>query len=265
MKKFISLTISVLLLASCKEAADFYLGIPLQPRFDENSYTPGLNIFGVVRPDSTGNYNNSFVEIQKVVPAVGSIDSLEVDTIKVTVSYITEGQGSGATKFVQSTFDNTFKQANYRPENTFVPKALQSFYLTCEHPSLPVLTATTMVPEKAVLVPGSIVTGDKYLAFEIQADTSIFMLDVYVFSSSDNLLFSQRYGTISGTSTKIELPINAGYAARAVIYSYDSNLAKYYLASNTSLNFNKYRKPYSTVENGYGVFGSVNISIFVLK
>jgi hypothetical protein len=74
------------LLASCKEVADFYLGIPMQPKFEKNSYVPGLNIFGILRPDSTGSYNNSFIEIQKVMPAVSKNDSLNVDTVYVQLT-----------------------------------------------------------------------------------------------------------------------------------------------------------------------------------
>jgi hypothetical protein len=42
------------------------------------------------------------------------------------------------------------------------------------------------------------------------------------------------------------------------IYAYDENMAVYSTSFNTSFNFNRYRPSISTVENGYGCFGSVN-------
>jgi len=42
------------------------------------------------------------------------------------------------------------------------------------------------------------------------------------------------------------------------IYAYDLNLTKYFTAS-ISIKPNTYQPAYSTVQNGYGSFGSLNI------
>jgi len=49
------------------------------------------------------------------------------------------------------------------------------------------------------------------------------------------------------------------------IYSYDNKLATYYANSNTALNFNKYRTTFSTLDSGFGVFGSMNVSGFRIE
>ena len=80
MRKLILLivVIFVLIVTGCKKMVDFYLGMPLQPTIDENTFVPGLNIFGIIRPDSTGGYNNSYIMLQKVLPAIGIGDSLKL-------------------------------------------------------------------------------------------------------------------------------------------------------------------------------------------
>jgi hypothetical protein len=259
MKKAI-LIYFVLVLGGCKEISDFYMGLPLQPRFEENSFTSGLNIFGVLRPDSTGSFNNSFIQIEKVVPAVGKADSFNVDTVLVTVGGINSEQ-----EFNFALNSNSiFSQNAYRPEGTFIPKPGEMYSLTCELEDFPVLLATTIIPNKAELVKNSIQTGDNYLSFEIKNDTSIFMLDVYCYSG-DTLYGYNRFAAESQSNTLIEMSIDGNKIKSIVVYSYDYNMAKYYLTSNTSLNFNKYRNSYSTVENGYGVFGSVNKNFFKIK
>jgi hypothetical protein len=250
----------IVLLGGCKEIGDFYMGLPLQPRFEKNSYTPGLNIFGILRPDSTGSFNNSFIHIEKVLPALGKIDSFSVDTVLVTVGGFNSGQEFN---FALNS-DSIFSQNAYRLDGIFTPKPGEIYTLTCDLEEYPVLKATTIIPQKAEMVENSLQAEDNYLAFEIKNDTSIFMLDVYCYSG-DTLYGYNRFAAETQSNTLIELSVNGNKIKSIVVFSYDYNMAKYYLTSNTSLNFNKYRNSYSTVENGYGVFGSVNKNYFTIK
>lgn len=251
----------LLMLSACKEIGEFYLGIPLQPKFEENSFTPGLNIFGILNTDSTGSFNNSFIVIEKVLPAVGKIDSFNVDTVLVTI----ENNNSNSEQlFLLTNFDETFSQVNYRPVEYFAPKPGEIYSISCVHSDFPTLRATTIIPAKAVLETTSIIKQNNFLSFEIKPDTSIYMMDVYCYI--DTLKPSPyRFAAETEQNTLIEIPVNGNKVDSVVVYSYDYNMAKYYLTSNTSLNFNKYRNSYSTVENGYGVFGSINKNCFKIK
>jgi len=264
MKKNIILIITIFVITSCKEATDLYLGIPLQPRFDENSYVPGLNIFGILRNDSTEIYNNSFIEIQKVMPAVGGPDSLTVDTVLVTIKKVSNSTSTESYNFSLTDFDSTFSQSNYRPEGIFTPEPGEIYSIECDYPELPVLRATTIIPQKAEIVINSIQATSSSLSFEIKEDSTFFMLDVY-FYSGPNLAAMIRQAAESGKNTYFETPINEKNIDSVIVFSYDFNIAKYYLTTNTSLNFNKYRNSYSTVENGYGVFGSLNKNIIKIS
>jgi hypothetical protein len=263
MRKILILLIIAVILTSCKEVADFYLGIPLQPKFEENSYTDGLNIFGILRCDSTGNFNNSFVEIQKVMPAVGEIDSFEVGAVKVTVEKINSSE-ENLYNFTLTDGGGVFSRENYRPDTVFSPLPGDIYALTCNYTDFPVLMATTIIPDKANLVSNSIFSETNFFSFEIELDTTFFMIDVYCYSG-DKSVFNSRFAAEPEDNTLIEMPVNANSIDSVLVFTYDFNLAKYYLNSNTSLNFNKYRNSYSTVENGYGVFGSINKNVFKIK
>ncbi len=265
MKKGLIYTILfVLSLAGCKKIGDAYLGVPLQPRFDENTFVPGLNIFGVIRPDSTGVFNNSFVEIQKVIPAIGTTDSFMVDTTQVLVELIS---GSGSVDFCQfelTDFDSTFSQVNYRPSCNYAPKAGDVYMIECTYMDLPVLTAYTHVPNKAEIIKDSLIFQDQVLTFVTVVDTSIFMLDAYCYSNGVAVGFKRLPASVY-QNTHFLIETAASSIDSIEVYSYDYNLTNYMLESNTSLNFNKYRESYSVVANGYGVFGSVNRMVLLME
>jgi len=237
--------IGLLLLSSgCMDAVDFYLGIPLQPVADEDSFVPGLNIFGIIRPDSTGEYNNSCILLQKVIPAVGSSDSLDIGPAIVWVEKL-NGTNSRY-DFLLTDHNHVFSEKGYRPDKEFRPKAGDRFSVECATLELPILTATTVVPNAPVLLMHTLMVSDNSLSFEIQADTTIFMLDVYVYKAG-GLAAYQRLPGEQGSNTVVMFSSLQSGADSIDIYSYDENMATYYMTANTSLNFNKYRESFSTV------------------
>jgi hypothetical protein len=251
-----------LLSTGCKDLVDFYLGIPLQPVTDEDSFVPGLNIFGIIRPDSTGGYSNSCIILQKVIPAVGTSDSLYVGKATVRVEKL--GELPSLYDFLLTDHNHLFSEEVYRPDKEFRPKAGETFSVECAYRELPVLTATTVIPNAPVILMQTLAESDNSLSFEIQADTTIFMLDLYVYAAG-GLAGYQRLPGEQSANTIVSFASLQGKPDSVDVYSYDYHMAMYYMTANTSLNFNKYRESFSTVENGYGVFGSLNHARFYLK
>ena len=260
--RFILTGFIIFWLTGCKEVVDFYLGIPLQPVIDEDSFVPGLNIFGIIRPDSNGDYNNSCIMLQKVIPAVGSSDSLDVGRAVVRVERLNEE--SCLYDFLLTDYGHLFSQEAYRPDTTFSTKAGDIFTVECVYHELPVLKAMTIVPNPPVMLMNTLTETGNSISFEVQAEPSIFMLDIYVYAAGE-LAGYERLPAEQSVNTLVFLPYLQGLADSIDLYSYDSNMADYYTTANTSLNFNKYRESFSTVENGYGVFGSMNHTRFYLK
>ncbi len=256
MKKLLFIIIPVLF--SCKESLDVYLGIPLQPTFDENTFKPGLNIFGVLRTDSTLHYNNSFLIVQKVLPAVGDSTNWDVDSASAVLTEETDNNvQDNIHDFVLSDKDGAFEKALYRPDGIFKPKPGEIYSLECYSEGLPTLYARTIIPNKPVKAENSEEFSHNALSFELQRDTTYFMADIYTYYNA-TILDYQRLSVEPSSNTKVTVPILSEKPDSILIFTYDYNLAVYYLTSNTSLNFNKYRASFSTVENGYGVLGSIN-------
>jgi hypothetical protein len=250
-----------ILIYSCKDATDIYLGIPLQPRFEENSFQEGLNIFGIIRLDSTGRHNNSFVELQKIIPAVGTNDSILVDTSSVTIENI---KNHKIFEFSLTDFDQAFSQVNYRPANNFHPSSGDVFRIECINSGLPVLTAYTIIPEKPKWRENSAIVSKNTVSIDLLPDSTIFMYDLYLFSQGSVCGYSRIASENDSTATQAVIDFTGNAVDSIVAYGYDYNLAGYYLTSNISLNFNKYRESFSMVENGFGVFGSLNSNVFIL-
>jgi hypothetical protein len=126
---------------------------------------------------------------------------------------------------------------------------------------LPVLTAETVFPNQPVIVNDSVSVANNKVQFSLNADTTAFLYDVYLFIGTDQTY--QRVLRAKTGSTTIELnadiPVVAG--AKLLIYAYDKNLSEYLTAANLFYKPNTYRPPFSTVENGYGCFGSMNLLI----
>lgn len=251
-----------IIVIGCKDAANVYLGIPLQPRFDDDSFAEGLNIFGIIRVDSTRGYNNSFVELQKIIPAVGTDDSMFVDTSSVIIEDVIK---QTTFEFSLTDFDSTFSQVNYRPAENFSPSSGDVLRIECISSDLPVLTAHTIIPKKPQWRENSVITDLSSISFELLPDSTIFMYDLYVFYQGVVCGYSRIASENDSTETQVIINFSTDAADSIVAYGYDYNLADYYLTSNVSLNFNKYRESFSMVENGFGVFGSVNSNVFVIE
>lgn len=264
MKKIIAAAILSLLLTSCKETLDVYLGVPLQPRFDSDTFKPGLNIFGVIRIDSTASFNNSFILLQKVVPAVGDSTGWEIDTATVWVSKLSIHDTDTVCEFVLSSRDSIFRETAYRPECNFNPQPGDIYISECIYEDMPVLYAKTIVPNKPVCTSPTFTFENNSVELSVLPDTTFFMLDAFVYSNGQ-VINSVRLPSVDELNTNILVSPVYEEPDSVVLFSYDYNLAVYYLASNTSLNFNKYRKSFSTVENGYGVLGAINKNTFLAR
>lgn len=259
--KFIFILLPLVL--SCKKTTDIYLGVPLQPKFDENSFIPGLNIFGILRPDFSANSSNSFVIVHKVTKAVGDTSFWLVENAQVAIS---PEQGSSLYAFIQSSDKEYVKDRPFSPPANFVPTAGETYNIRCSTPDLPELSGTTYIPKNPNLIYQTWHKQKNTLFLRFQKDSGIYMLDLIAYNNGE--IFGKQRNAIVGNNsenTEIEMPALPTKPDSIVVFSYDKNLATYYLTSNTSINFNKYRVPFSTVENGYGVFGSLNKAVFNLK
>ena len=251
----------IIMNTSCEEVTDYYLGFPLQPDFTENAFVEGMNIFGILRPDAYADFNKSFVYIQQNWPVLEFNDS-SFTIIKYADIRLIEYENDMVVDTIHFPLlapDTLFSDTIYRPAEAFIPIPGNTYRLICTHDNLPMATGETLFPDEPQIVPGSLSVSDKKIQFAVVPDAGIKMLDIYILNDEYSG-FAGRYVTNDTAGKHITLTPLATGVTKIYIYGYDANLSAYYANANTSLNFNKYRTTYSTLEEGFGVFGSLNLT-----
>ncbi len=256
MKKFLYcllfLIIQILILSGCSKEKLYDFVIGPQPTFTgDHQFVPGLNIFGVIRPDSLNQFY-----IEKVIKAVNSVgDSTIISNFNAVIYKINNNIILDSLSFNFNYPDTIFKN---HPVN-FEPHPGNHYKIICQSPGLPILTAETVFPNQPVIENSSINMNGNHIQFSILSDTTSFLYDIYLIMGNNQT--NTRVLRAATGNTYVEL--NAGFQVNKgsilLIYTYDKNLSEYLTAANLFIKPNTYRPPFSTVQNGYGCFGSLNL------
>jgi hypothetical protein len=256
MKSYLNYLVFVLIFIfiSC----DYYLGMNQQPLFEDENIDEGLNIFGLLRPDSIENFNRSFVFVQQIWSAL-EFDSLSIMwQAEIRVEHLVDNNTVESVDFPMVPPDLNFSDSLYRPLDHFIPLPGERYRLICQYEGFPDAVGETVIPSKPGILDNSLEISERNVSFTLVADTLIKMLDVYLVGNN-NSWFINRIVPVVGMDADVELELPVDPTGMVLtIYSYDVNLAAYYGNANTSLNFNKYRTTITTLQSGYGVFGSLN-------
>lgn len=246
--------------SSCTE--DFWFNFLLgpQPKFiDDTILEPGMNIFGVIRPDSIDHIPMSFVLVEKIIPAVTTDpESFEIHDALVEISLM---DAHGPVETHRFYLDSTqFFPTIYRPVD-FTPQPGKTYSLYCESEGLPIVSAQTTMPHVPVIRDGEIAVSQSVLSFILEPDSIASLYDVYLFSNGKQA--SKREVKSGNDITPISLSFNFELSVNAYVsvYAYDSKLADYITYPNVFIKPNTYRPPFSNVSGGYGGFGSMNILV----
>ena len=250
--------IIVFLITSCEQATDYYIGIPQQPEFTENGFVPGLNIFGVLRPDSGDHRNNSFVFVQQVYRALDIPDFYIIKDASVVVYEWTAGVKTDSAVFQLYPPDYNFSDTLYRAPQNFNPVVGRRYEIVCNHSDLPEALGYAYFPPPPVINDVEVIQTENKVRFSVLPDSLIGLIDVYI-SAEESSGFLDRFVPNDTAALQVQLQIPSELTnPELTIYAYDANLTNYYANSNISLNFNKYRTTISTLNSGFGVFGALN-------
>ncbi|QQS51681.1 MAG: DUF4249 family protein [Bacteroidota bacterium] len=262
--RIVVLVSGLILLAGCEAITDFYLGVPLQPKIEDNNYLPGLNVFGVIRPDQIDSINRSFLQVEEVAPAVGNYPEFTIDSLVVTDALVAVQDDSGNTiSFSYSPVTSTDFSKRYRPIAYFQPQAGKIYALNCQSEGLPEIQASTRMPYPPKIIESSLLVDSYSVSFELSQDTTAFLYEAFLYCGTD-LAGHALTEAMVGKNSIIHIELSQPNPDRLEVYAYDSNMASYILNSNTSFNLNKYRKAFGNLKNGYGVFGSLNFVLYTL-
>ncbi len=229
-----------------------------QPRYIENlSFIPMLNILGVLRPDTLEGLPQSFVHLEKSYPFNEFPDSTIITDAQV-ILYKYEGTAIvDSVRLTYSNYQANFQTWEYR-DSTYFPETGVSYGISCNRQGFPNLKGLTCVPQIPVIDDDSIQITAERLSFKIKRDSQVALYDIYFLVGDRTYQSRLRRPETGDTEVVLELNQLPAGEGELLVYGYDLNLSEY-ITYNISIKPNTYRAPYSTVENGYGCFGSLNV------
>ena len=140
----------------------------------------------------------------------------------------------------------------------FFKKHVTNYSISCFKQDFPELTSSTTVPLVPQIIEDSIHRKNNSLTFQIIRDPLVALYDIYLFTNSTSYTERIRRPESGNIFVEIDLVPNESAEGFLIIYAYDLQLSEY-ITYNVSIKPNTYRSDYSTVDNGFGCFGSLNI------
>jgi len=239
-------------------SCEYYLGINQQPQFRGQNIEEGMNVFGLLRPDSIESYNKSFVYVQQIWPVLEIGGYKIISDVTVWVEHIINNEVTETIEFPFVPSDSFFNDTLYRPLTNFTPRPGERYRLICQYGEFPDAVGETVVPPEPRIKENSLAVAGRNVSFTLVADSLIGMIDIYLITDNYNQILDRIVPSmLSDTEIELTLPVDPQELILR-LFAYDQNLAVYNGNSNISLNFNKYRTTISTLESGFGVFGSLN-------
>jgi len=244
--KLVVLFSLVLSLASCEKALEIYIGFPLQPTNINSVYEPGLNVFGVLKAGDTMDTINHYFEVLNIPHVFDTTSDIAVYNAQITLVRNTD------TLTLSQNDDGLYY--NYE----IVPVPGDTWGYSCVYDTFNITSATT-IPNMPVVDPNSISRSNGSLNFTIDYDSSAFMYDVYYIDEYS--FVKKRF--VPDNSTDIEVRLDIDYNELSAInllyvFAYDKNYERYITTSNIFFKPNAFRPRFTTVNGGYGCFGSLS-------
>lgn len=223
----------------------------------QTEFEPGLNVFGVLRSD--GVAGSSFIRVEK------AFDPVEEEMDETYSAEVRDAQVTVTEKDTSETYDFLFSEDTVRGNlffnSRFIALPGESYDLTVKADGFADLTGSTTIPQEPQIENRTLSEGA--FEFELLMTEDTGMYEVYLLLD-DGEIVNQRVINDGAARKVVTLKIPSGGSPSFLnIYGYDPNLTEYISAAVT-LRWNSYQKTVTTVEGGYGVFGSVTRAVLVL-
>ncbi len=230
---------------------------PMPEDIIDTEFEPGLNVFGILRADNSPG--TSFIHVER---AVTTEEMYENEEIFITSAFVQISDTITSQMTIFSPSPDTIEKGYYF-NSTFSPQPGHHYELEIAADDLPVLKGETTVPVKPAIVPQSLSITDQKVRFDLVLTTDTYQYNIYLFFG-DNYLEKQLPNYQTG-SKKVEFNIadKSSLPTGIVIIGYDKNLTEY-LNSSPSFLPQTFHETVRTVEDGYGCFGSLSVTLIPL-
>lgn len=255
MKTLLKILIGTGLLISlngCQKALEAYLGFPMQPENIDAEFKPGLNVFGLIKAGPSMDTINHFFEVHRILHVFDTAATMVIDEANIELTRHRNGNPE-VDYLLRST-------SNGRYTSPFITTEAGDYWeYQCIYDTF-LITATTWVPNQPEIMDGSLSLAGNKLHFTLEPDTTAYMYDIY-FISSDDFVYLRKIPQ-QPDPTVVTLEVKAEpYTQGGLLYviAYDANYERYHTTANTFFKPNAFRPRFSTVNGGYGCFGSAHI------
>ena len=250
---FFNLTV-LLVLLNCESIDPLSPG-PQPIELEPTEFQPKLNVFAVLRPDSLDGLPLSFVHLEKAYPLDDQSDSSDIADALVQIVKTGVTSSADTSLFIYSNL-GIFSSCDYRNAGFFPEPG--DYELICRKEGYPTLFGRTTLPNVPLIRDGSLQKRENELVFTILRDENAGMYEVTL----TNGVWYARERVLCHESGDVEVSIALDDAPHGeymlLIHAFDLHLSEY-LTANLSIKPNIYQKDFSTVENGYGCFGALNM------
>jgi hypothetical protein len=258
MKHSLILIMFVFLLSGCQKIGEFYAGMYMQPDLSKEDFSPGLNVYGVLKTGDNFDTLNHYFEVQQLFFIKDSFDSIDIQNAEII---LTRKDIEGSETVYRL---NHFKDGIYLNENIKTAAGDRWSY-NCIYDTF-VVSANCIIPNLPQLKKKAERKDGNSIQFTVLSDSTACMYDVYLLNG-ENYFFEK---SVPVKEVDSEFTLNPDWDTNVgtnilFIFAYDSNLEKYYTTSNTFFKPNAFRPSFSTVEGGYGTFGGISSTMVIVK
>jgi len=228
---------------------------PQPIHLEDVEHQPKLNVLGILRPDSANGAPLSFIHIEHSFPIDNIPDSSIVPDAEVKVIKFAENSPVDTSVFIYTDL-RIFPTKEYRNSSFFPGQG--TYQLICKKEGYPTLTAQTTIPAIPQIEKGTLKLQENNLSFKIIRDEDVGLYEIVL--QGKGWLVKDRFLRPKQGNVPFEFSLIGIPKGECVIkiYAFDNNLSEY-LTVNLSIKPNIYQREFSTVENGYGSFGALNI------
>lgn len=255
--KIVSFLSTLMLILGCDNWITSYG--PQPDYIDEWRHRPMLNVFGVLRPDTLGPLPQSFVHLERTFPVTFHPDTLDIRDANVVITRFEGGTPVDSVTLEYTDMNAAFPRAEYR-HSDFFPLASTTYGIVCRREGYPELVSETTTPAVPALIEGTIEYTQGHVSFSILRDSLAALYEIYFILDEQSIVQRVRRPESGDVDVVFEIEDSQEREALVIIYVYDLKLSEY-MTYNVNFKFNTYRSDYSTVENGYGCFGSLNLLV----
>jgi hypothetical protein len=233
------------LLSSCEKVLETYVGLPMQPNNINSVYVPGLNVFGVLKAGAIMDTLNHYFEVHYIPHVFDTTSNININDADITL---------------QNDF-NTYNLNNHGNGLYYNlgidPIPGQEWNYTCVYDTFEV-TSQTIIPNMPVVSENAIEINDGSIKFSIDYDASALMYDVYFIDEYSYI--TKRIVPEYGNNIEVQLDIEYDESSAInllYVIAYDQKYEQYVTTSNIFFKPNAFRPRFTTVDGGYGCFGSL--------